>query len=165
MRHARTAPSREPHELRRLLQALWAGVELDSHLAPLVCTGIVGQPGALVEIRHSLERWAGHTGLSTVVIGDVVLASYEALANAIEHAYPAGSGPVDLVAACTTDGRVLVVVRDSGRWRPPPSDPGLRGRGLLMIKTLAHRVEMQHSPHGTAVHMEWRLDPALHPKV
>jgi anti-sigma regulatory factor (Ser/Thr protein kinase) len=136
---------------------LWGGVALDSSLAPLICTGIVARPAALVEVRHNLERWAAHAGLSTRDVGDLVLASYEALANAVEHAYPSGEGPVDLVAARTTDSRVLITVRDHGRWRPPPADPGSRGRGLPMIKALAHRAQIQQHPHGTFVYMEWQL--------
>lgn len=148
-------------ELTRLLGTLWAGVQLDSSLAPLICTGIVGRPGPLVEVRHSLQRWAAHTGLSALDVADLVLASYEALANAVEHAYPPGGGPVDLLAARTVDGRVLVAIRDHGRWRPPPPDPGTRGRGLPMIRALAHRAEVQPGPQGTCVQMEWRLSAAV----
>jgi serine/threonine-protein kinase RsbW len=92
-----------------------------------------------------------------LAVADVVLASYEALANAAEHAYPSGPGLVDLVAARTTDGRVLVTVSDHGRWRPPPCDPGFRGRGLTMIKELTLQVEIQQNQDGTTVHMEWKL--------
>jgi serine/threonine-protein kinase RsbW len=136
---------------------MWAGVEVDSALVPLICTGILGQPGQLLEVRHHLESWAAGTGLSALAVADVVLASYEALTNAAEHAYPSGQGSVDLVAARTTDGRVLVTVRDYGIWRPPPLDPGLRGRGLVMIRALTQRVEIQQGQDGTTVHMEWEL--------
>jgi serine/threonine-protein kinase RsbW len=136
---------------------MWAGVEVDSTLAPLICTGILGQPGQLVEVRHHLQRWVAGTGLPALTMADVVLASYEALANAAEHAYPSGPGSVDLVAARTTDDRVLVTVRDYGRWRPPPHDPGLRGRGLMMIRVLTQRVKIAQDREGTTVHMEWEL--------
>jgi anti-sigma regulatory factor (Ser/Thr protein kinase) len=148
-------------EFPHLAGTLWPDVELDWSLAPLVCTGIAGQPGPLVAVRHNLQRWAAHTGLSTLDVADLVLASYEALANAVEHAYPSGGGPVDLVAARAADGRVLVAVRDYGRWRPPPSDPGSRGRGLPMINTLAHRAAVLHSAHGTYVRMEWQLSATV----
>ncbi len=139
------------------MEILRAGVEIDSTLTPLTCTGIIGTPGALVEVRHHLERWAANTGLAVSALADLVLSTYEALANAAEHAYPSGHGPVDLVAARTTDGRVLVTVRDHGRWREPPLDPGFRGRGLVMIKALTPHVEVLPGPHGTTVHMEWGL--------
>lgn len=79
------------------------------------------------------------------------------MANAAEHAYGTGPRQLDLVAALTTDGAVLVTVRDHGRWRPPSRDPGFRGRGLLMIRTLAHRVEIVRGPFGTTVYMLWWL--------
>jgi serine/threonine-protein kinase RsbW len=159
-RRAPAASGGPSEQFLDLVGPLWAGVQVDSSLAPLVCTGIVGQPSPLVEVRHNLERWAAHTGLSALVVADLVLASYEALANAIEHAYPSGGGRVDLVAARTADSRVLVTVRDHGRWRPPPHDPGTRGRGLPMIKALAHRAEVQQSEDGTIVYMEWELPAA-----
>jgi anti-sigma regulatory factor (Ser/Thr protein kinase) len=141
----------------QLVERLNPGVVVDSALAPLICTGILGEPPYLVEVRHQLERWTARTGLSASAAADLVLSSYEALANAAEHAYPSGPGPVDLVAARTTDGRVLVTVSDRGRWRPPPADPGFRGRGLPMMKALAHHVQVRQGPQGTTVHMEWTL--------
>lgn len=152
-------------EFTRLVGALWAGVEVDPSLAPLICTGIVGQPGPLVEVRHNLQQWVAKTGLPALDVADLVLASYEALANAVEHAYPPGGGPVDLVAARTTDGRVLVAVRDHGRWRPPLRYPGSRGRGLPIIKALAHRAEVLQGPQGTCVQMEWQLSATVGPPV
>lgn len=142
--------------LTQLAGKLSAGVQIDLSLAPLVCTGILGRPGPLVEVRHHLEEWVKGTGLPTETVTDVVLATYEALANAAEHAYPSGGGPVDLIAASTVDSRLLVTVRDYGRWRSP-CDSGLRGRGLVIIKALAHRAEVRRTPHGTWVHMEWDL--------
>jgi serine/threonine-protein kinase RsbW len=151
-------PAREPDELfSQLVENLNPGARVDSALAPLICTGILGEAGQLVEVRHQLERWAVGTGLPAPAVADLVLSTYEALANAAEHAYPSNQGPVDLVAARTTDGRVLVTVSDRGRWRPPPANPGFRGRGLLMIKALAHQAEVRQSPQGTTVHMQWTL--------
>jgi anti-sigma regulatory factor (Ser/Thr protein kinase) len=150
-----------PSELfTQLVQRLNSGIRVDSTLAPLICSGLLGEPGNLVAVRHQLENWAATTGLSESAVADLVLSGYEALANAAEHAYPSSQGPVDLVAARTTDGRVLVTVSDRGRWRPPPADPGFRGRGLLMIRALAHRVDVRQSAQGTTVYMEWTLPAA-----
>src|SRR3712207_7713733 len=50
---------------------------------------------------------------------------------------------------------VEVVVRDHGRWRPPPADSGSRGRGLALIRKLADGVEVEHpSDGGTAVRLD-----------
>ncbi|HET9258102.1 MAG TPA: ATP-binding protein [Pseudonocardiaceae bacterium] len=149
-------PAGEP--LTRLASAPWAGTEIDSTHTPLICTGILGQPDQLVEVRHRLERWAIGAGLGAAAVADLVLASYEALANAAEHAYPpAEDGLVDLAAARTTGGRILVIVTDHGTWRPPPADQGFRGRGLQMIMALSHRAQVTPGPRGTTVHMEWKV--------
>lgn len=141
----------------RLAGAPGGGIDVDSTFVPLSCAGILSEPGQLVEVRHQLERWATKAGLRASTVSDLVLASYEALANAAEHAYAARGGLVDLVAARTTDGRVLVIVSDHGRWRPPPADPGFRGRGLQMITALTRRMQVLPGPHGTTVHMEWEV--------
>ena len=61
----------------------------------------------------------------------LVLAAGELCANAVEHAYPAdGGGSVEVALAREPGGVLTLVVRDRGRWRPPPADPGERGRGL-----------------------------------
>lgn len=58
------------------------------------------------------------------MVDDIGLAVYEALANVIEHAYPAGAAhPVfDLHVQCEVD-MLTVVVADHGRWKP--ADPTL----------------------------------------
>jgi hypothetical protein len=40
---------------------------------------------------------------------------------------------------------VVISVIDTGRWRPPPADPGTRGRGLSMITALSEHVEIHPS--------------------
>jgi anti-sigma regulatory factor (Ser/Thr protein kinase) len=137
----------------------WAAADLDPSVPPLVSTGFDGDPRTLAETRRRLERWAVAAGLSDTDVGDLVLAGYEAMVNASEHAYTDDPRPIDLLAACTLDGSVMVTVRDHGRWRPPPPDPGFRGRGLLLIRKLAHDADIQNGPDGTAVHMRWRRVP------
>ncbi|NMH99502.1 ATP-binding protein [Pseudonocardia acidicola] len=157
----RRAAAAEPaRPVAQLLDAAWSGVVVDPTVPPLVCTGILGEAARLAEVRRRLGEWAATAGLPAPNVEDLVHASYEALANAAEHAYASGPQQVDLIAARTTDGRVLVTVRDHGRWRPPPADAGFRGRGLLMIKAMAYRAEIQRGPNGTAVHMQWRLPPS-----
>ncbi|HWC84345.1 MAG TPA: ATP-binding protein [Pseudonocardiaceae bacterium] len=107
--------------------------------------------------RRRLAGWARTVGLAGRDVDSVVLAAYEALANAAEHAYPGTEGVIDLHAE--VDGeQVKITVADQGRWRPPPADPGNRGRGLLLIRGLAHSSEVRHRPlGGTVVEMCWRL--------
>ncbi|MFC4949151.1 ATP-binding protein [Pseudonocardia sp. GCM10023141] len=115
----------------------------------------------LADARTRLHAWATAVGLSSDVVADVVLAGYEAMANAVEHAYQGEGRHVELCATCTGDGFATVSVRDRGRWRPPPADPELRGRGLILIRELADEVEIDQGAAGTSVLMRWRLPTAI----
>jgi len=83
-----------------------------------------------------------------------VAASYEALANAAEHGYRNRPGTIDLLAT-GSDTEIEIVVRDRGEWRPPPVDPGFRGRGLVMIRSMSSWAEIEPGPDGTTVRMRW----------
>jgi len=113
-------------------------------------------PARLRDIRAQLARWVGRLGLPTDAVNDIVLATHEALANVADHAYPDGGGEAELDVACV-HGEIRVVVRDHGRWRTPPRDPGWRGRGLILIAGLAEHVDVRHAAAGTCVAMRWRL--------
>ena len=104
---------------------------------PFRCHGVPPAPEALRRLRHELMAWVRAAGVEEDRAGDIVLASYEALANVADHAYDgAGPGVVDLDAAVHPD-RIEVVIRDHGQWRTPVPDPrpvSLRGRGLLLLR-------------------------------
>lgn len=88
------------------------------------------------------------------------MASDEAAANIVEHAYTAErTGPLELDAICRLRrGIVTVTVTDHGQWRPPTADPrSTRGRDLPMIRALADTVWVTTSPTGTTVRMTWTL--------
>ncbi|MDT7725606.1 MAG: serine/threonine-protein kinase RsbW [Actinomycetota bacterium] len=90
----------------------------------------------------------------------LTLASYEALANVVTHAYPDGGGAFDLHARAAT-GRIEVTVTDHGRWRQPSPDPlSLHGRGLPLIRTLTDDAEIKRGPEGTVVQLGWLLSQA-----
>ena len=90
--------------------------------------------------------------------GRVLLASSEAVTNAIEHGSPAG-GAVEVELSVTLD-RADIRVLDQGRPggpRPPvfPLDPpptsSPRGRGLIIISRLADDFDMRACDGGTEV--------------
>ncbi|EOD68218.1 ATP-binding protein [Amycolatopsis vancoresmycina] len=110
--------------------------------------------GRLPELREALDRWLTTLHLDAERREDIVLAGYEAMANTAEHAYPGEAGPVD-VRAEALPGRITVTVTDYGTWRPPQSTNGLRGRGLLLIDTLADHSAQVHREDGTTVTMTW----------
>jgi len=128
---------------------------------PLTFVDIPAVAEALTPVRRALVDWATLAGLPPGDVDDLVLASYEAMANVVDHAYqPGRHGCFRLEAACTTELHVHVTVSDDGQWRALPADPDShRGRGLSLIRQLAHRVEVHHDQRGTAVQMCWRSRP------
>jgi serine/threonine-protein kinase RsbW len=115
--------------------------------------------GRLAGLRHALAEWARGIGLSDEDVEALVLASYEAMANSVEHAYrDQTQGVLDLRARIDTEqGRVVVTVRDYGEWKPPQPSGGLRGRGLSLIKGLTTTATVDPTTNGTTVSMFWPL--------
>ncbi|WP_163505890.1 ATP-binding protein [Fodinicola acaciae] len=118
--------------------------------------------GELPALRHELAAWSGSAGLSPQAAQVIVLASYEAMANVVDHAYRNVRGALELRAVCEPDGgsgaAVNITVTDFGRWRPLPADPGVRGRGLLLMRRLATRTDIDATERGTTVTLWWSAD-------
>ncbi|WP_205660864.1 ATP-binding protein [Amycolatopsis vastitatis] len=125
---------------------------------PFQSHGVQAVPQALRRLRHDLMAWVLGAGVDEARAQDIVLASYEALANVADHAYDgAGSGVVDLDAAVHPD-RIEVVITDHGRWRMPVPDPrpvSVRGRGLLLLRASADRADITSGDEGTVVTLAW----------
>ncbi|MEU8637131.1 ATP-binding protein [Amycolatopsis sp. NPDC048633] len=115
----------------------------------------VADADRLPELRGALADWLGTLGLSEERQEDVVLAGYEAMANSAEHAYRDGEAGQVEVRAEAQDGRLTVTVTDYGAWRAPAATNGLRGRGLLLIDSLADHSAQVHREDGTTVTMTW----------
>jgi serine/threonine-protein kinase RsbW len=115
----------------------------------------------LASVRYAVTEWAGRTPLTPEQLEAVRLATYEAAANVVEHAYCDGQvGVLELDAACRLRQRkVTISVHDHGQWRQATVEPrALRGRGLLLIRRLADFARITTGPAGTTVHMAWALD-------
>jgi GAF domain-containing protein/anti-sigma regulatory factor (Ser/Thr protein kinase) len=108
----------------------------------------------LGDVRMVLRRWLRARGASEDEAYDILVASQEACANAVEHAYGPGMRSFELDARCEA-GLVTVTVRDHGHWRPPRGTN--RGRGLPMMEALMERVEVTHTDEGTFVVLERTL--------
>jgi len=115
--------------------------------------------GRLAGLRHALAEWAGRVGLSDEDVEALVLASYEAMANSVEHAYrDETQGVLDLRARVDDEqGRVVVTVTDYGQWKPPEPSGGLRGRGLSLIQGLTTTATITPTIDGTTVTMFWPM--------
>ncbi|MHA6792358.1 SpoIIE family protein phosphatase [Pseudonocardia bannensis] len=112
----------------------------------------------LAGLRRRVAAWCAEAGLSEDAVTDLQLVLGEAVTNAVEHAYLGGApGSVDIELILEPTGAVSVRVADTGRWRPPPADPGYRGRGLALIRELSEDVELEQGETGTLV--RFRLPP------
>ena len=104
---------------------------------------------ALRPLRHRLQAWLSLRGCTPDEADAVVLAVNEAAANAIEHGYRDGGGPVEVTGDLLDDELQLSVV-DHGAWRAAEPDPA-RGRGLPLMRTLMDAVDIDILEPGTRV--------------
>jgi serine phosphatase RsbU (regulator of sigma subunit)/anti-sigma regulatory factor (Ser/Thr protein kinase) len=113
---------------------------------------VAGRLASMDLVRDALRTWLAGVEVDRSTGEDVVLATWEACANAIEHAV---EPQVDLVAVTAEleDGRIRITVSDSGRWAPPSTREN-RGLGLRLIESLMTTVEVDESDRGTTVTLE-----------
>ena len=129
----------------------------DSPVAPLDITARANAYHAR-QLRIALRQWLHTAGVAPALAEDLTLASYEALANVVEHAYPPDHPhPVMRLQARVTHHELLIIIRDHGSWRAPPPDPGYRGRGLAMMHTLTTALHLRPTPDGTIVQLHANL--------
>jgi anti-sigma regulatory factor (Ser/Thr protein kinase) len=127
------------------------------------CTVAADASGA-ARIRNGFADWLHrHFSLSAERRSGVVLAIYEALANAAEFGYldAPGHGTIAFAASYDDDLDTLAVtVTDRGRWRPAgtatvPPHHALRGRGIPLMRALADETRIDPSEHGTQACLTW----------
>jgi serine phosphatase RsbU (regulator of sigma subunit)/anti-sigma regulatory factor (Ser/Thr protein kinase) len=108
--------------------------------------------GSLDLVRGALRVWLEGTPLSAADAQDVVLASWEVCANAIEHAQDPDEDSLRLRAEVDS-AVVRIVVDDTGRWAPP-SDRFDRGLGLRLVRSIMSSVAIAPGETGTRVTLE-----------
>ncbi|WP_165922468.1 ATP-binding protein [Pseudonocardia endophytica] len=141
-------------------------------MSPVLDVELAAEPASAARSRRALSSWlASLCGLTALcdVGQDLVLAVNEAISNSVEHAYGGGPGTVRLRARVRTVvdagsgtrgcGRLEVSVEiiDHGCWREPPSDPGFRGRGLMMAEASVDHMGIERTSAGTTVTMHRSL--------
>jgi CheY-like chemotaxis protein/anti-sigma regulatory factor (Ser/Thr protein kinase) len=109
------------------------------------------QPQNAVRARTAIARFLNGAGMAER-IGDLLVASGEAIGNAIEHAYRGGSGAVRVRGRATSDA-VTVEIRDFGTWHSDSAVEG-RGFGLPLMRAFADAVEVERTPFGTRVELQ-----------
>ena len=108
-------------------------------------------PGALAPARAALRTWLDVHQVPEGIVEELILASSEALANAVEHAHPTPEGSIEFDG--WIDGaRVVVHVADDGRWSERDPDP-VRGNGLLIMRTLMDEVVVDREADGTRIEL------------
>jgi serine phosphatase RsbU (regulator of sigma subunit)/anti-sigma regulatory factor (Ser/Thr protein kinase) len=168
---ARAAAGHDPEPLLdRLTRTLLADGEGDDDVA-LLALRTEPAPGGLLRLtleadptvlsgmRHSLRDWLIAAGATDDDTYDVLVATTEAGANAVEHAYGPEDATFEVEARTLQGAQVTVVVRDRGCWRPPRGHN--RGRGTLLMQELMDDFEVTTGEAGTEVRMSKRLDQAL----
>jgi len=111
----------------------------------------------LRRMRDTLEPWLVELGAQAEVRHDVLLAAWEACANAVEHA----QGPARATFSVNAEHEgdlVRLRVADTGRWRVAGGGAAEeRGLGLPLMRGLMDRVDVVHAAAGTVVVLERRL--------
>ena len=155
---------REPEELvEHLLERMVGDAERGDDIALLAVRlmAVAPQPlrlrvpsstDSLDLVRDVLRTWLAGAPISRLDAHDVVLAVWEACANAVEHAVDPGADYVD-VRAEIFDGRIRISVQDTGRWLPPTERED-RGLGLRLIYDSMSSVEVVPGEMGTRVTFE-----------
>lgn len=116
---------------------------------------VAGQASVL---RRILAQWISEQGFPIELTEALEIASYEAMANVVTHAYRHGQVGTMTVTA-TLDGDVLAVtITDTGQWDDTPSEHAA-GRGLPLMRALADEVTVTTAPHRTIVRLIWFWSP------
>jgi anti-sigma regulatory factor (Ser/Thr protein kinase) len=108
--------------------------------------------------RTALRSWLTQAGVEPDQILDVLIATGEAVANAIEHGHrDRPEGTVSLHATALVD-QLRVTVTDTGAWKTPRTVPDTsRGRGISLIRGLMEDFTIHPGDAGTTVHMYARI--------
>ena len=111
----------------------------------------VGQVEDLAFVRHALDEWLNGQGMSEPPRAEFVLATHEALANAIQHSGISSS--VTVRARAASEG-IEIVISDEGSWKAPDEvSNDERGRGLSLIRLLVPDAEVSTGVPGTTVRL------------
>jgi anti-sigma regulatory factor (Ser/Thr protein kinase) len=125
--------------------------------APLQ-VAILAEPTRLAPTRAALRAWLTLAGVSSDQALNVLVATGEALANAVEHGHRHHPDGVIRLHAMTLGDSLLVTVADAGSWKTPqPTANPHRGRGITLMRALMHDVSISPGVAGTKVEMQMRI--------
>jgi anti-sigma regulatory factor (Ser/Thr protein kinase) len=108
-------------------------------------------------LRERLHIWLEESGATKTEAFEVVLATVEAFANAVEHPQE----PTDHFVAVTgaiDDHTVTISIRDSGTWNSDQTRKEDGGLGLVIMEALMDGVQVECSASGSTVTMRKYLE-------
>ncbi len=103
-------------------------------------------------VREALRGWLEQTPTSQADAQGIVLATWEACANAVEHALDPVEGFFS-VDAVLDDDAIRVTVIDSGLWNAE-TERSDRGLGLRLMHSLMSSVDIETGKGGTRIKLE-----------
>jgi serine phosphatase RsbU (regulator of sigma subunit)/anti-sigma regulatory factor (Ser/Thr protein kinase) len=154
---------------QRLVDGILEALDVDGHpddrallavhvprsTVPRMAMRFPPDPSALAAARDALRDWLRRHRADDEEIFDIVFAVGEACSNAIEHPLDVRDAEIGLEAQIA-DGRVAIVINDSGRWKAETSSSD-RGLGLKFMHAMMEKVEVVRSSDGTSVRLERAL--------
>ncbi len=156
-----------PEELATLLMARMSpsdGYEDDVALllfrqpAPLHME-LPAEADQLAPARTALRHWLRRCGLDPDQAYNILFATSEAVANAIEHGHRNNPGGLIRVRATALVDQLHVTITDTGTWQTPrPAENPQRGRGITLMRALMHDVAIEPGTTGTTVHLHARIE-------
>jgi serine phosphatase RsbU (regulator of sigma subunit)/anti-sigma regulatory factor (Ser/Thr protein kinase) len=167
-----SAPKDPDRLLEHVLERLVGGSERGDDIALLAARLLTVAPreldlrvpaelGSMDVIRDAMRTWLEGAPVGRTDAEDVVLATWEACANAIEHAVEPAERTLT-VRASLQSSVIRVVVKDRGTWAPHSVRPD-RGLGLQLMRALSSSVDVVQGDDGTRVTLEKELPPAAGP--
>lgn len=124
--------------------------------APSLAVRLPGEPASVPRARHLVRDFLVRERHDPAAHPGVLLSVSEACTNAVVHAYPDGTGEVDLGARL--DGSQLrVTVRDFGVGPGAPTRRPGQGYGMLLIQAHVVDLDVRACEPGTEVTMTFEL--------
>ncbi len=112
----------------------------------------------LAPARTALRNWLTKARLDPDQTLNVLVAAGEAVANAIEHGHRHRPQGIIRLGAIATGEGVRLTITDTGSWKAPqPASHPHRGRGIPLMRSLMHDVDIRPDSDGTTVHLSTRI--------
>lgn len=164
LRRSAAAPANPEELCRSVLDGMDGGAGHDDlallavQLTPpedTLTMSLPATPDSVSSMRRAMSRWLQSAGADDAETYEILLACSEACVNAAAHAHPAVSDVPFEVRTRREGSDVVIVVRDTGTWRPAP-DAG-SGRGFALMRQLMDDLQVHSRSRGTEVIMRRRL--------